>query len=113
MTAETPTDSAAHPLADAFRRHGGPQPVMRVLRKSTLLVTEFMSDHRNLLVTGTLPRDNAYVVTLHLRGRPKGGMAAEARWIRPENFPGGNAGIVDLRMKLVSEYAGPFHYLSF
>ncbi len=59
MTAETPTDSAAHPLADAFRRHGGPQPVMRVLRKSTLLVTEFMSDHRNLLVTGTLPRDNA------------------------------------------------------
>src|ERR1700674_282165 len=40
-------------------------------------------------------------------------MAAEGRWIQPKNFQGGNAGIVDLRMKQVSEYAGPFHYLSF
>jgi AraC-like DNA-binding protein len=40
-------------------------------------------------------------------------MAAEGRWIDPENFHAGNAGIVDLRMKLTSDYAGPFHYLTF
>jgi AraC-like DNA-binding protein len=40
-------------------------------------------------------------------------MVAEGKRIQPENFSAGNAGIVDLRMQLVSEYAGPFHYLSF
>jgi hypothetical protein len=113
MIAKTPTGNAAHPLADAFRRQNAPQPLMRILRKSSLLVTEFMSDQPNLVLNATLPRDNAYVVTLHLRARPKGAMAAEGRWIQPENFHGGNAGIVDLRMKLESEYAGPFHYISF
>lgn len=113
MIAKTPTGNAAHPLADAFRRQNAPHPLMRILRKPSLLVTEFMSDQPNLVLNATLPRDNAYVVTLHLRARPKGAMAAEGRWIQPENFHGGNAGIVDLRMKLESEYAGPFHYLSF
>lgn len=104
---------AEHPLAVAFRRHDGPQPQRRVLRTSTLFVTEFLSDHRDLVVAGTVPRDDAYVITLHLRGRPKGAMSAEGRWIQPENFHGGNAGMVDLRLKLTSEYAGPFHYVSF
>jgi hypothetical protein len=85
---------------------------MRTLRKSTLLVSEFLSDAPKLILSATLPRDEAYVVTLHLRQRPKGAMAAEGRWIDPENFHSGNAGIVDLRMKLTSEYAGPFHYLT-
>ncbi|MDC0667810.1 helix-turn-helix domain-containing protein [Nannocystis radixulma] len=113
MTAETPSGDAAHPILDAFRAHDRPMPTMRTLRKSTLVATEVLSDHRNLVVSGTLPQDDAYIVTLHLRARPKGAMAAEGRRIRPENFAAGNAGIVDLRTRLVSEYAGPFHYLSF
>jgi AraC-like DNA-binding protein len=114
MVAKTPTaGAAAHPLDAAFRRPAAPQPSMRTLRKSTLLVSEFLSDAPKLILSATLPRDDAYVVTLHLRQRPKGAMAAEGRWIDPENFHAGNAGIVDLRMKLTSDYAGPFHYLTF
>jgi AraC family transcriptional regulator len=71
--------------------------------------SEFSSE---VHMTGALPRDDAYVLTLHLRTRPRGAMAAEGRWLDPKNFHAGNAGIVDLRMKLASEYAGPFHYLS-
>jgi AraC family transcriptional regulator len=111
MTGET--SNARHPLASAFRDEGVSQPRLRVLSRSSLLVTEFKSDQRDLVISGTVPRDDAYVVTLHLRARPKGAMCAEGRWIEPENFQPGNAGLVDLRMKLVSEYAGPFHYLSF
>ncbi len=113
MIAKKPTGSAAQALAEAFRRHDAPQPMLRILRKSALLVSEFMSDRADVVLSATLPRDNDYVVTLHLRARPKGAMAAEGRWIQPENFHAGNAGIVDLRMKLASEYAGPFHYMTF
>jgi hypothetical protein len=96
MIAKKPTGTAAQALAEAFRRHDAPQPMLRMLRKSALLVTEFMSDRPDVVLSATLPRDNAYVVTLHLRDRPKGAMAAEGRWIQPENFHAGNAGIVDL-----------------
>ena len=75
-------------------------------------MSEIHSECRDRLVTGTLPQDDAYIVTMHLRRRPKGGIAAEGRWLQPSNFHPGHAGIVDLRMKLVSEYVGPFHYLS-
>jgi len=76
-------------------------------------VTEVASDDPNNLVSGTLSEDDAYVVTLHLRKRPHGAMSAEGKWLDPENFTAGNTGIVDLRMSLSSEYAGPFHFLSF
>jgi AraC family transcriptional regulator len=106
-----PAEPAAHPLVSAFRGTGAPQPRVRVLRKAGLLVSEFFSD-QPLLVTGTVPQDDAYVVTLHLRARPRGRMSAEGRWISPENFAAGHAGIVDLRMRLLSHYDGPFHYLT-
>jgi len=86
---------------------------MRILRRSTLQVTEFRSDDRNLAATARVPRDDAYVVALHLRDRPRGVMAAEGRWLETRNFSAGNAGIVDLRMKLESEHAGAFHFLAF
>ena len=86
---------------------------MRILKRSNLQVSEIWSDHRDLVVRGAVPRDDAYVVTLHLRDRPRGSMAAESRWLHARNFQAGNCGIVDLRLHLESEYAGPFHYLSF
>ena len=109
------SSSERHPIAQAFRRPDAAPPLQttRVLRKASLVVTEIHSECRDRLVTGTLPQDDAYIVTMHLRQRPKGGMAAEGRWVQPSNFHPGHAGIVDLRMKLVSEYVGPFHYLSF
>jgi AraC family transcriptional regulator len=113
MTRHESTRSADHPLASAFRQGGACRPKSRVLRRSSLLVTEFMSAARDQVIAGSVPQDDAYVVTLHLRGRPKGAMCAEGRWIQPANFQAGNAGLVDLRMQLVSEYAGPFHYLSY
>ncbi|MBU8897803.1 AraC family transcriptional regulator [Corallococcus sp. M34] len=84
----------------------------RVLQRSKLIAGEFRSDAPNELVTGAEPRSEAYVLTLHLRERPRGAMRAENRWIQPENFHAGHAGIVDLRSKLTSEYVGPFHYVS-
>jgi len=113
MGAELPSAEAAHPLEEAFGHPSVPRPSMRVLRRSTLHVTEFRSDDRNLAVTATVPRDDAYVVALHLRDRPRGVMAAEGRWLETKNFRAGNAGIVDLRMKLESEHAGAFHFLAF
>jgi AraC family transcriptional regulator len=101
-----------NPLSSAFRQAAA-QPALRVLQRANLLVTEIRSDHRDVVVAGTVPRDDAYVVTLHLRERPKGAMSAEGRWLQTRNFHAGHAGIVDLRLKLTSEYAGAFHYLSF
>jgi AraC-like DNA-binding protein len=100
------------PLSSAFRRSAGPEPKRRVLALQHLVVSEFLSEEKDLVISGTVPRDEAYVVTLHLRARPRGAMCAEGRWIDPTNFAPGNAGIVDLRTKLTSEYAGPFHYMS-
>ena len=111
MTA-APADSEENRLTQAFRRDEGPSPSIRALRTASLSVTEIWSEQTNLVFTGTVPRDDAYVITLHLRDRPKGAMRAEGSYIQPKNFRAGNAGIVDLRMRLVSEYAGPFHYLS-
>jgi AraC-like DNA-binding protein len=102
-----------NPLARAFGSRSKLGPQQRTLRLPNLVVTEFLSEQRNLVVAGTVPQDEAYVVTLHLKTRPKGAISAEGRWFDPKNFVAGNAGIVDLRMTLASEYAGPFHYLSF
>jgi AraC family transcriptional regulator len=115
MIARTSTAAPAHPLTRAFQRcdRAHSQPMMRMLSKPALHVSEFESAEGDLVLSGTLPRDDAYILTLHLRSRPAGAMAAEGRWIQPTNFHAGNFGIVDLRMKLVSEYAGPFHYVSF
>jgi AraC-like DNA-binding protein len=113
METALPSAEAAHPFEGAFRQPGVPRPSMRLLRRSSLHVTEYRSDDRNLAVTATLPRDDAYVVALHLRDRPRGVMAAEGRWMETSNFRAGNAGIVDLRMKLESEHAGAFHFLAF
>jgi AraC family transcriptional regulator len=87
--------------------------MLRLLRKPSLFVTEIWSGHRDLIVRGTVPRDDAYLVTLHLRDRPPGEMIAEGRSVEAKGFHAGNAGLVDLRMRLHSEYAGPFHYVSF
>jgi AraC family transcriptional regulator len=100
-------------LARAFGDNRGPQPTTKILRTPNLLVSEIRSDHEDTVVRGAIPQDDAYVLTLHLRNRPAGGISAEGRWNKPENFAAGNAGIVDLRMKLMSEYAGPLHCMSF
>ena len=113
MSAEPFSGRPANPLEGAFREGNTVQPSMRVLKRSSLQVSEIWSDHRDLVVRGTVPRDDAYVVTLHLRDRPRGSIAAESRWLHARNFHAGNCGIVDLRLHLESEYAGPFHYLSF
>jgi AraC-like DNA-binding protein len=104
--------SQGQPLTGAFRLEE-PSPTIRSLRTSTLAVTEVLSRQVDVPVIGRVPNDDAYVVTMHLRRRPPGSIMAEGRNIRAENFQGGNAGIVDLRMQLVSEYAGPFHFISF
>jgi hypothetical protein len=98
--------SHGHPLTGAFRTEE-PRPAIRTLRTSTLAITEVMSRQPDVSITGRVPHDDEYVVTLHLRRRPPGSMMAEGRCLRAENFPSGNAGIVDLRTQLVSEYAGP------
>jgi AraC family transcriptional regulator len=108
MTAGT---SQGHPLTGAFRQEET-GPAVRTLRKSALGVTEILSRAAGP-VTGRVANDDAYVVTLHLRRRPPGTIMAEGRRIRAENFHAGNSGIIDLRMQLVSEYGGPFHYISF
>jgi AraC-like DNA-binding protein len=103
---------AHHPLVAAFRGQEIAPPTSRTLRTSRVLVTEFKSDHETPVVTGVVPQDDAYIVTLHLRDRPPGEMCAEGRWIRTENFVSGNAGIIDLRTRLLSRYSGAFHYIS-
>lgn len=104
---------AAHPLAVPFRGREAPEPERRLLRGHGVVLTEIWSDQRDGVVTGSVPKDDAYILSLHLKPRPPGSMRAEGRWSRCRDFAAGNAGIVDLRMDLLSEYAGPFHYLTF
>ena len=104
--------TANHPLTASFRGRWGPLPTLRTLHTGGLLVRESQADGPNPVITGVLPQDEAYVLTLHLRDRPPGEMCAEGRWMRPQNFVSGNAGIVDLRMRLLSRFEGSFHYVS-
>ncbi|QSQ13855.1 helix-turn-helix domain-containing protein [Myxococcus landrumensis] len=108
MTASHAAQRVERPFTSAFAA----QLESRVLQRPNLLVGEFRSDAPDTLITGVVPRDDAYVLTLHLRERPRGDMRAENRCIQPRNFHAGHAGIVDLRSRLSSEYAGPFHYVS-
>ena len=47
---------ATNPLEGAFRQGNAVQPSMRVLRRSSLQVSEIWSDHRDLVVRGTTMR---------------------------------------------------------
>jgi AraC family transcriptional regulator len=85
------TASASYgPLTGAFRQEES-SPAICSLRTSTLAVTEIQSHQPDVSITGRVPNDDAYVVTLHLRRRPPGTIFAEGRRIRAENFQGGNA----------------------
>jgi AraC family transcriptional regulator len=113
MSARRSRIDVENSLVRAFDENRGPQPTTKILRTPSLVVSEIVSNHQNLVIRGSVPQDDAYVLTLHLRDRPAGAICAEGRWNKPENFSAGNAGIVDLRLRLMSEYAGPLHCMSF
>ncbi|HKD05561.1 MAG TPA: AraC family transcriptional regulator [Bryobacteraceae bacterium] len=90
-----------------------PTLISRALRKSTVSVTELRCDARNFGRTNPIPREDAYLIALQLRGCPDHDLYFDGRLTRPTNFRAGVTAIYDLRTDPVADLRDPFHSLMF
>lgn len=100
-------------LSEAFRVQNAPSLTSRVLRKSTMSVTELRCDHRGFGRTAPLPCEDAYLVALQLRACPDHDLYFDGRLTRPENYAEGVTSIYDLRRGPMADIRDPFHSLMF
>jgi AraC-like DNA-binding protein len=100
-------------LGDAFRATDAPTLSTRVLRQSTLAVTELRCDRPGFGRTSPLPREDAWLIALQLRACPNHDLYFDGRLTRPENFGEGVTTIYDLRRGPVADIRDPYHCLMF
>lgn len=100
-------------LADAFGMRDAPTLVTRVLRKSTLAVTELKYDLPNFGMTAPIPIDDAYLIALQFRPCLDHDLYFEGRFVRPSNWFSGALTIYDLRQSPVADIRDPYHCLMF
>ncbi|HVW09596.1 MAG TPA: AraC family transcriptional regulator [Bryobacteraceae bacterium] len=100
-------------LGEAFRAPDSPSLTTRILRKSTLAVTELRCDTPLFGRTDPLPRESAWLIALQLRACPDHDLFFDGRRIRPENFGEGVTTIYDLRRGPVADIRDPFHSMMF
>lgn len=100
-------------LSDAFRAPRAAALSTRVLRKSTLAVTELRYDEPGFGRTAPIPREEAWLVALQLRPCPNHDLYFDGRLTRPENYADGVTSIYDLRREPVADIRDPYHCLMF
>ena len=100
-------------LSEAFRVQNAPSLTSRVLRKSTMSVTELRCDLPDFGRTAPLPSEEAYLVALQLRACPDHDLYFDGRLTRPENYAEGVTSIYDLRRSPLADIRDPYHCLMF
>ena len=100
-------------LGSAFRMQNAPALITRILRKSSLAVTELRCDQPNFGRTHPIPQEEAYLVALQMRACPDHDLYFDGRPIRPENYKEGVTSIYDLRRDPVADIRDPYHCLMF
>jgi AraC family transcriptional regulator len=100
-------------VAQAFRMPGAPALHARVLRKSTLSLTQLRCDQPNFGSTGSMPREHAYLIALQLRACHNHDLYFDGRMVEPRNYFAGVTSIYDLRCDPVADIRDPFHCIMF
>jgi AraC-like DNA-binding protein len=100
-------------ISRAFRLPEAPTLQSRALRRSTVTLTELRYAGRNFGCTATLPREDAYLVSLQLCKCPDHDLYFNGRLRQPINFNAGMTVLFDLRLQPVADLRDPFHSLMF
>jgi len=110
MRAQTPYRNH---LAEAFGMREAPTLITRVLRKSTMAVTELKYDEQNFGMTAPIPTEDAYLIGLQFRSCPDHDLYFDGRFVRPTNWFSGALTIYDLRQSPIADIRDPYHCLMF
>ena len=99
-------------LGSAFGMPDAPTLLTRVLLKSTLAVTELRYDLSDFGKSAPVPREDAYLVVLHVNGCSES-LYFEGRLRQRERHPAGATSIYDLRRGPVTDVHDPYRSLVF
>ncbi len=100
-------------LAEAFGMTEAPTLITRVLRKSTMAVTELKCNRVNFGMTAPIPVEDAYLIGLQFLPCLDHDLYFEGSYVRPTNWFAGAVTIYDLRRSPIADIRDPYHCLMF
>jgi AraC family transcriptional regulator len=99
-------------LGDAMRIENAPAIVTRALRNADIAVTELRCDNPLPEMSCSIPREDAFVVALHLRDRPNREYWEDGRRVLCD-VRAGESCLLDLKRAPTALLDKPYHTLSF
>jgi len=100
-------------FAGSFGLDDAPVAVTNVLRKAEIAVTEVRSECPRVGVTGSIPREDAFLVGLQLREYPRHQLFEDGRAVSVCDVRAGETVLYDLKRDPVVMIDKPFHSVHF
>jgi AraC family transcriptional regulator len=106
------SDAYGKRFGERMRVENAPAIVTRALRNADIAVTEIRCDHPPLEMSGAFQREDAFVITLHLRD-PNPKYWEDGRQAPVHDLRAGQSRIGDLKREPTVLLDKPFHTLAF
>jgi AraC family transcriptional regulator len=100
-------------LGDIFGLRRTRAFVTRTLRQSEMAVAHIKCDRADNGLTTPIPREDAFLITLQIRDRPKHELWLDDRVVRAGHLKPGAISIYDLRLNPIAYSVSPFQSLHF
>jgi AraC family transcriptional regulator len=107
------TESYGQRFGERLRVENAPAMVTRALRNADMAVTEVRCDNPPMEMTGAFQREDAFVITLHLRDRPNREYWEDGRRALVCDFRAGDICLYDLKRNPAALLDKPYHTLFF
>ena len=107
------TEGYGQRFGERLRVENAPAMVTRALRNADMAVTEVRCDNPPLEMTGAFQREDAFVITLHLRDRPNHEYWEDGRRALVCDFRAGESCLYDLKRDPSALLDKPYHTLFF
>ena len=107
------TEAYGQRLGEALRVGNAPSIVTRALRAAEIAVTEIRCDNPQPKMFGPLQREDAFLVTLHLRDSPKREYWEDGRRASVSDLRVGESCLYDLKREPRAFLDKPYHSLAF
>jgi hypothetical protein len=107
------TEAYGQRLGEALRVENAPAIVTRALRTADIAVTEIRCDNPLPEMSGSIQREDAFLVTLHLRDRPNREYWEDGRRASVCDLRAGESCLHDLKRDPSALLDKPYHVLSF
>jgi AraC family transcriptional regulator len=107
------TEAFGQRLGEALRVENAPAIVTRALRTADIAVTEIRCDNPLPEMSGSIQREDAFLVTLHLRDRPNREYWEDGRRASVCDLRAGESCLHDLKRDPSALLDKPYHVLSF